>query len=62
MEDTAIPSVVKRLLEDPELFAVSANVVNNPALSWVHYHLGAYLPFWPVRSASIAPPLPVLEC
>jgi hypothetical protein len=26
---------------------VSANVVNNPALSWVHSHLGVYYPYWP---------------
>jgi hypothetical protein len=24
-------------------------VINNPALSWVHYRLGVYEPFWPVR-------------
>jgi hypothetical protein len=27
---------------------VSGNVVNNPALSWVHNRLGVYEPYWPV--------------
>ncbi|KEZ40772.1 hypothetical protein SAPIO_CDS8091 [Scedosporium apiospermum] len=48
IEDGAIPALVKRLDENPQYFAVSANVVNNPALSWVHYGLGVYEPFWPV--------------
>ena len=49
MEDQTIPVVVKRLLESPRYFAVSANVVNNPALSWVHLSMGVYEPFYPVR-------------
>lgn len=47
--DDAIARVVDRLETNPQYFAVSANVVNNPALSWVHYGLGVYEPFWPVR-------------
>lgn len=46
--DNAISSVVKRLTDNPHFFAVSANVVNNPALSWVHSHMGVYYPYWPV--------------
>ena len=49
IEDTAIPSIVKRLYENEDVFAVSANVVNNPALSWIHNHMGVYHPYWPVR-------------
>ena len=37
------------MLENQQYFAVSANVVNNPALSWVHYSMGVNEPFWPVR-------------
>lgn len=46
--DNAISSVVKRITDNPHFFAVSANVVNNPALSWVHSHMGVYYPYWPV--------------
>ena len=49
MEDQTIPAVVKRLLENPRYFAVSANVVNNPSLAWVHLSMGVYEPFFPVR-------------
>lgn len=47
-EDHTIPAMVKRMIENPHYFAVSANVVNNPALSWVHSHMGVYYPYWPV--------------
>jgi hypothetical protein len=39
--------MVKTLHEKPDLFAVSANIVNNPAMSWVHWHLGVFEPYWP---------------
>ena len=42
-----IPNIVKTLADHPEYFLVSANLINQPAFSWVHYHLGvvhAYLP------------------
>ncbi|EAQ90383.1 hypothetical protein CHGG_02318 [Chaetomium globosum CBS 148.51] len=42
-----LASVVQPLVDNPSYFAVSANVVNNPALSWVHYHLGVFEPYWP---------------
>jgi hypothetical protein len=47
IEDDTIASVVQPLVDNPSYFAVSANVVNNPALSWVHYHLGVFEPYWP---------------
>lgn len=50
LSDNAISSVVKRITDNPHLFAVSANVVNNPALSWVHSHMGVFFPYWPVSS------------
>jgi hypothetical protein len=39
--------MVQRKYEHPEYLIVSANVVNQPALSWVHYHLGAVKPYLP---------------
>jgi hypothetical protein len=36
------------MTEDTNYFAVSANVINNPALSWVHYSMGVYEPYFPV--------------
>lgn len=53
--DNAIPSVVKRLTDNPHFFAVSANVINNPALSWVHSHMGVYYPYWPVCPSHSSP-------
>ncbi|KAK3299530.1 uncharacterized protein B0H64DRAFT_388888 [Chaetomium fimeti] len=47
IDDGTIASVVRPLIENPSYFAVSANVVNNPALSWVHYHMGVFEPYWP---------------
>jgi hypothetical protein len=38
------------MTEDTNYFAVSANVINNPALSWVHYSMGVYEPYFPVRA------------
>ncbi|KAN0090214.1 hypothetical protein V8E51_018793 [Hyaloscypha variabilis] len=46
-EDNAIPALVKRLLENPQYFTVSANIVNNPALSWVHRNMGVYEGYYP---------------
>jgi hypothetical protein len=51
-EDNAIPALVKRLLDNPQYFAVSANVVNNPALSWVHGKMGLYEGYYPVSNCS----------
>jgi hypothetical protein len=46
-EDTTIPSLVSTRVNHPEYYIVSANIMNQPSLSWVHQHLGAvkaYLP------------------
>lgn len=57
IEDNAIPAIVKRLLDEPYLFAVSANVVNNPALSWVHFSMGLYHPYLPeIEKPAKVPP------
>lgn len=50
-EDHAIKAVIKRLVEHPEYLIVSGNVLNQPAMSWVHYHLGTALPFYPEQEA-----------
>lgn len=47
MEDHTIPAIVTKLNNHPEYSLVSANVMNQPALSWVHYHLGAIRPYLP---------------
>jgi hypothetical protein len=46
------------MVKHPDLFAVSANVINNPALSWVHYSMGAYEPFLPELEAPEPRPSP----
>ncbi|KAI9719704.1 MAG: hypothetical protein M1828_006137 [Chrysothrix sp. TS-e1954] len=42
-----IPSLIKSKIEHPEHLAISANVINNPALASTHYHLGAIRPYLP---------------
>ena len=46
-EDHTIDATVKRKIEHPEFFLISANTINQPAQSWVHYHLGADHPYLP---------------
>lgn len=47
IEDTAIPTLVSMKLEHPEYYLISANVMNQPSLSWVHDHLGVVKPYLP---------------
>ncbi|KAF1812208.1 hypothetical protein P152DRAFT_397454 [Eremomyces bilateralis CBS 781.70] len=47
IEDSAIPSIVQTRLEHPEYYVVSANIINQPSLSWVHLHLGTIRPYMP---------------
>ncbi|KAL1616260.1 hypothetical protein SLS54_008553 [Diplodia seriata] len=47
IEDHAIATIAKKKLEHPEYFAVAANVVNQPSLSWIHYRLGVVKPYFP---------------
>lgn len=54
--DTTIRSIVKRKVEHPEFYIVSANVVVNFAIAWVHYHLGAIHPYLPDLSSWSNPP------
>lgn len=46
-EDETIARVVQRLIESPQYLAVSANVMNQPAMSWTQFHLDVALPFLP---------------
>ena len=39
--------MVQTKLKHPEYLAVSANVVNHPLMSWIHYHIGAIRPYLP---------------
>ncbi|KAI1072315.1 hypothetical protein LB507_003405 [Fusarium sp. FIESC RH6] len=52
MEDSVIPSIVKKKVDHPEYYVVSANVVNQPVLSWVHWNLGAIRPYLPEIDSS----------
>jgi len=47
IHDDAIPQLVQYRISHPEYFMISANVINNPELSWVHTRLGAVHPFLP---------------
>ena len=42
-----IASLVQTRLDHPDYFLISANVVNQPVLSWVHHHLGVVRPYRP---------------
>lgn len=47
IDQSAIPRLVMTLINNPRALLVSSNVVNNPALGWVHYHMGAVHPYVP---------------
>ncbi|OAQ59058.1 hypothetical protein VFPPC_11976 [Pochonia chlamydosporia 170] len=47
IEDEAIPQLVTRKITHPDEFVVSANVINNPPLGFLHYHFGALHPYFP---------------
>lgn len=47
IDDAAIPRLVQAKLRRPDTLSVSANVINNPALGWLHYHMGAVHPYLP---------------
>lgn len=40
MDETAIEALVKTRLEHPEAFVVSANIVNNTLIGWIHQSIG----------------------
>lgn len=45
--DDAIERLVVKKLERPDALAVSANLINNSPLSFLHYHMGAHHPYFP---------------
>ncbi|CRG92682.1 Mediator of RNA polymerase II transcription subunit 23 [Talaromyces islandicus] len=45
--DDAIERVVLAKIQHPKAFAISANVINNPPLGFIHYHMGAIHPYFP---------------
>lgn len=47
IDNSTITELVTTKRDHPEYLLVSANGINNPALSWVHYHLGAIHPYLP---------------
>ncbi|KAL2364786.1 hypothetical protein RJZ56_002306 [Blastomyces dermatitidis] len=47
LADDTIPRIVDRKINHPDDFAVSANIINNPPLSFIHYHVGALHPYFP---------------
>ena len=50
--DDTIPRIVKRKIENPEYLLVSANLINSPLMSKVHYDNGAYRPYLPVHNST----------
>lgn len=51
LEDNTIPSIIQRKIDHPEYLMVSANVLNQPASSWVtQHHLNATKPYLPETS------------
>ncbi|EFW17380.1 hypothetical protein D8B26_000109 [Coccidioides posadasii str. Silveira] len=47
LADDAIPNMVTTKLQNPDFLAVSANVINGPPLSFLHYHHDALHPYFP---------------
>ncbi|KAK2799448.1 hypothetical protein FQN51_006935 [Onygenales sp. PD_10] len=47
LADDTIPLLVNHKVKHPNDFAVSANVINNPPLGFMHYHFGALHPYFP---------------
>ncbi|KGQ12586.1 hypothetical protein BBAD15_g1665 [Beauveria bassiana D1-5] len=47
IDDDTILSMICTKLTHPEYYIVSANVVNQPMISWLHWNLGAVLPYLP---------------
>jgi hypothetical protein len=52
-EDTTIPTLVHTRWTHPEYYMVSANIMNQPSLSWVHHRLGVVKPYFPELLPSV---------
>ena len=55
MESIAIPSLIETKLNQPRHAVVSANVVNQPTLSWIHHHLNVVRPYRPEMKPLLRP-------
>ncbi|UNI25015.1 hypothetical protein JDV02_010723 [Purpureocillium takamizusanense] len=51
MADDAIPRLVAQKIARPQDLVVSANIINNPPLGFMHYHMGALHPYFPDTEA-----------
>lgn len=51
VHEDAIPNLIYTMLKHPDAFDVSANLINSPSLSWLHYHLGAVHAYLPETTA-----------
>ncbi|KHN94417.1 uncharacterized protein MAM_07733 [Metarhizium album ARSEF 1941] len=58
IEQDAIRSVVCTKLARPDYYVVSANVVNQPMISWIHWNLGAVRPYLPGAGEEYPAPEP----
>ncbi|KAH6881112.1 hypothetical protein B0T10DRAFT_411293 [Thelonectria olida] len=47
IDDNAIPQLVTQKINNPDDFVVSANIINNPPLGFMHYRMGALHPYLP---------------
>ncbi|PWI64411.1 hypothetical protein PCL_10479 [Purpureocillium lilacinum] len=56
MADDAIPRLVAQKLARPQDLVVSANIINNPPLGFMHYHMGALHPYFPDTGNPVDPP------
>ena len=58
----AIPNLIYTMIKHPDAFAVTANIVNSPSLSWLHFHVGAvhsYLPETKYPAAQVERKVPL---
>ena len=51
----AISSLIATKLSHPEHIVTSANIINSPRLTWLHYHMGLIRPYLPEISAPSVP-------
>ncbi|MCJ1470359.1 hypothetical protein MMC07_009004 [Pseudocyphellaria aurata] len=55
VHEDAIPNLIYTKLKHPDAFGASANLINSPSLSWLHYHLGAIHAYLPETKAPDSP-------
>lgn len=55
IDSGTIPALIASKINHPEHLVISANVINNPALAWVHYHLGAIHSYLPEQPSPTSP-------